>query len=41
LGKLKPEKLREVVDKVKELIDAEPEEPPVPKAFERAKRRIR
>lgn len=41
VGTLKPEKLREVIDKFKELLDAEPEEAPVPKAFERARKRIR
>lgn len=41
LGTLKPQKLEEVIDKVKKLLDAEPEEAPVTKALERTKKRIR
>jgi mRNA interferase MazF len=41
MGTLKPDKLKEVIDKVKDLLDADPEDAPVSKAFERAKRRIR
>lgn len=38
IGTLKPEKLEEVVNKVKEFLDKQPEEAPVPKPFERVKR---
>lgn len=41
VGTVKPEKLKEVIDKVKEFLDAEPEEAPTSKVFERAKRKIR
>lgn len=40
-GTLKSQKLKEITDKVKELIDQEPEEKPASKACERPKRRIR
>ena len=40
-GSLKPHKVKEVTDKVKEFLDAEPEDAPVHKALERGKRRIR
>lgn len=41
VGTLKSEKLKEVINKVKELLDAEPEEAPVAKAFKRPRRGAR
>lgn len=40
-GTVKPEKLKEVIDKVKEFLDLEPELETVPKALERVNRRLR
>ncbi len=41
VGTLNSEKLAEIINKVKELLDQEPEETPKSKALERPKRRIR